>query len=106
MTLMQIQVGDQFDHYQIRAQMAQGGMSTVYRANDLLTGKDVVLKIPDQMLIGDPGQYERFQRELDSHEYAASSRPFSTDSAAAHSIGRRTWSPNWSMAFRCDMIDQ
>src|SRR5579859_3834442 len=59
-----IQIGDQFDHYEIRGQMAQGGMSTIYRAYDLLSGKEVVLKIPDQMLMGDPGQYERFQREL------------------------------------------
>jgi len=59
-----LQIGDQFDHYQIRAHMAQGGMSDVYRAYDLLNGQEVVLKIPDQMLLGDPGQYERFQREL------------------------------------------
>lgn len=59
-----LQIGDQFDHYQIRAHMAQGGMSDVYRAYDLLSGQDVVLKIPDKMLIGDPGQYERFQREM------------------------------------------
>lgn len=44
--------------------MAQGGMSDIYRASDLLNGRDVVLKIPDQMLLGDPGQYERFQREM------------------------------------------
>jgi serine/threonine-protein kinase len=64
MLLMMLQIGDQFDHYQIRAHMAQGGMSDVYRAYDLLTGREVVLKIPDKMLIGDPGQYERFQREM------------------------------------------
>ncbi len=45
--------------------MAQGGMSDVYRVYDLLSGQEVVLKIPDKMLIGDPGQYERFQRELE-----------------------------------------
>ena len=59
------QVGDQFDHYQIRARMAQGGMGTVYRAYDLMSGRDVALKVPDQMSLGDPGQYERFQRELE-----------------------------------------
>ena len=45
--------------------MAQGGMSDIYRAYDLLNGKEVVLKIPDKMMIGDPAQYERFQRELE-----------------------------------------
>jgi serine/threonine-protein kinase len=45
--------------------MAQGGMSDVYRAFDLLTSKEVVLKVPDRSSIGDPAQYERFQRELE-----------------------------------------
>src|SRR5579859_5156295 len=61
---MRLQIGDQFDHFQVRAHMAQGGMSDIYRAFDLLNGREVVLKIPDQMLMGDPGQYERFQREM------------------------------------------
>lgn len=62
---MMLQVGDQFDHFQIRAHMAQGGMGDIYRASDLMTGQEVVLKIPSAMLIGDPGQFERFQRELE-----------------------------------------
>jgi len=60
-----LQIGDQFDHYQIRAHIAQGGMSHIYRAYDLLAGKEVALKIPDRTMIGDPAQYERFQRELE-----------------------------------------
>ena len=60
-----LQIGDQFDHFQIRAHIAKGGMSDIYRAYDLLSGKEVVLKIPDTMSIGDPAQYERFQRELE-----------------------------------------
>lgn len=60
-----LQIGDQFDHYQIRAHLAQGGMSDIYRAYDLLGGREVVLKIPNQASIGDPAQYERFQRELE-----------------------------------------
>ena len=62
---MMLQIGDQFDHFQIRAHIAQGGMSDIYRVYDLLTAREVVLKIPDKMMIGDPGQYERFQRELE-----------------------------------------
>ncbi|HTY58533.1 MAG TPA: serine/threonine-protein kinase, partial [Bacteroidota bacterium] len=31
----------------------------------LLTGQEVALKIPDKSIIGDPAQYERFQRELE-----------------------------------------
>lgn len=45
--------------------MAKGGMSDIYRAYDLLNGQEVVLKIPDRMSIGDPAQFERFQRELE-----------------------------------------
>jgi serine/threonine protein kinase len=60
-----LQIGDQFDHFQIQAHIAQGGMSDIYRAFDLLTSKEVVLKIPDKLSIGDPAQYERFQRELE-----------------------------------------
>jgi serine/threonine protein kinase len=60
-----LQIGDQFDHYQIQAHLAQGGMSDIYRAFDLVNRRDVAIKIPDQSLIGDPAQYERFQRELE-----------------------------------------
>lgn len=62
---MEVQIGDQFDHFQIRSHMAQGGMADIYRAYDLMSGKEVVLKIPNRMMIGDPAQYERFQRELE-----------------------------------------
>lgn len=62
---MMLQIGDQFDRFQIRSFMAQGGMADLYHAYDLMQGRDVVLKIPNAMLIGDPAQYERFQRELE-----------------------------------------
>lgn len=62
---MMLQVGDQFDHFQIRAHVAQGGMADIYTAHDLMNGHEVVLKIPNRMMIGDPAQYERFQRELE-----------------------------------------
>ena len=60
-----LQIGDQFDHYQIQAYMAQGGMSDIYRAFDLVNRREVVIKIPDQSMLGDPAQFERFQRELE-----------------------------------------
>ena len=60
-----LQIGDQFDHFQIQAHMAQGGMSDIYRAFDLLKRNEVVIKIPDQSMLGDPAQFERFQRELE-----------------------------------------
>jgi eukaryotic-like serine/threonine-protein kinase len=60
-----LQIGDQFDRYQIQAHLAQGGMSDIYRAFDLVNRRDVAIKIPDRSIIGDPAQYERFQRELE-----------------------------------------
>ncbi len=63
--MIMLQIGDQFDRFQIRSHMAQGGMADIYRAYDLMSGQEVVLKIPNQMMIGDPAQYERFQREME-----------------------------------------
>jgi serine/threonine protein kinase len=60
-----LQIGDQFDRFQIQAHLAQGGMSDIYRAYDLVNHREVALKIPDQAMIGDPAQYERFQREME-----------------------------------------
>lgn len=60
-----LQIGDQFDNFQIQAHMAQGGMSDIYRAFDLVHHREVVIKIPDQSMLGDPAQFERFQRELE-----------------------------------------
>jgi serine/threonine protein kinase len=60
-----LQIGDQFDQYQIQAHLAQGGMSDIYRAFDMVNRREVALKVPDQSIIGDPEQYERFQRELE-----------------------------------------
>jgi serine/threonine-protein kinase len=60
-----LQIGDQFDRYQIQGHMAQGGMSDIYRAYDLVNHREVVVKIPDQSMIGDPAQFERFQREME-----------------------------------------
>jgi eukaryotic-like serine/threonine-protein kinase len=59
------QIGDQFDRFQINAHLARGGMSDIYRAYDLVNRREVALKIPTQTMIGDPAQYERFQRELE-----------------------------------------
>jgi len=60
-----LQIGDPFDQYQILGHIAKGGMSDIYRAFDLVNRRDVVIKIPDSSIMGDPAQYERFQRELE-----------------------------------------
>ncbi len=60
-----LQIGDQFDRFQIQSYLAQGGMADIYRAYDLVNHREVVLKIPERSMIGDPAQYERFQREME-----------------------------------------
>jgi serine/threonine-protein kinase len=40
-------------------------MSEIYRAYDVINRREVVLKLPDASMIGDPAQYERFQREME-----------------------------------------
>jgi eukaryotic-like serine/threonine-protein kinase len=59
-----LQIGDQFDRYQIEAHLAQGGMSDIYRAYDIMNKRQVAIKVPDASIMGDPAQYERFQREM------------------------------------------
>lgn len=61
---MILQIGDQFDHYQVMAHAARGGMSDIYIALDLLNSKEVALKIPNAQAVSDPTLSERFQREL------------------------------------------
>ncbi len=70
-----MQVGDQFDQYQIQVHIAQGGMSDIYRAYDMVNRREVVLKVPDQTMIGDPAQYERFRRELEVMQILSADRP-------------------------------
>ena len=60
-----LQIGDQFDRFQIQGHIAHGGMSDIYRAYDMVNRREVALKIPDASMIGDPAQYERFQREME-----------------------------------------
>ncbi len=60
-----LQIGDQLDHFQILEHLAQGGMSDIYRAMDLVNRREVAIKVPDPSTIGDPAQFERFQRELE-----------------------------------------
>ena len=57
--------GSQIDHYQIIRQLGHGGMSRVYLASDTHDQQKVVLKFPNDELIGDIGVYERYKREAE-----------------------------------------
>lgn len=56
-------IGAQIDHYEIVRQLGRGGMSRVYLATDLKTQQPVVLKFPDDDLMGNIAGFERYRRE-------------------------------------------
>jgi eukaryotic-like serine/threonine-protein kinase len=57
------EAGDTLDHYRIEAAVAHGGMSVLYRAVDLNSGKRVAIKVPLPDMEADPVLIERFNRE-------------------------------------------
>jgi eukaryotic-like serine/threonine-protein kinase len=61
--MSQLEPGEALDHYRIDAAIAHSGMSTLYRATDLKTGRQVALKVPNPEMEADPVLLERFKRE-------------------------------------------
>jgi len=57
------EAGDTLDHYRIEAAVAHGGMSVLYRATDLNSGRQVAIKVPLPEMEADPVLIERFNRE-------------------------------------------
>lgn len=57
--------GAQIDHYEIIRMLGHGGMSRVYLATDLEDRRRVVLKFPNDELIGDIAVFERYRREAE-----------------------------------------
>src|SRR5216684_7643479 len=57
--------GTRIDHYEIMRMLGQGGMNSVYLAEDLFNQQKVVLKFPNADLIGNIGVYERYKREAE-----------------------------------------
>ncbi len=55
--------GDMLDHYRLEATVAHSGMSTLYKATDMNTGKLVAIKVPNAEMEADPVLLERFKRE-------------------------------------------
>jgi serine/threonine-protein kinase len=58
-----METGDTLDHYRLEATVARSGMSTLYRATDLNSGRQVALKVPHAEMESDPILLERFKRE-------------------------------------------
>jgi serine/threonine-protein kinase len=58
-----LEAGDTLDHYRLDATVARSGMSTLYKATDLNTGRPVAIKVPHAEMEADPVLLERFKRE-------------------------------------------
>lgn len=55
--------GEQLDQYRIEDVVARGTMSNLYRAMDVLTNRQVAIKILHSELEADPAFHDRFRRE-------------------------------------------
>jgi len=55
--------GETLDHYRLDAEVARGGMSTLFRATDVRNGRKVAVKVPHPEMEADPILLERFRRE-------------------------------------------
>ncbi len=58
--------GTQVDHYEIIRLLGQGGMNCVYLARDVFNQQKVVLKFPNDDLIGNIAVFERYKREAEA----------------------------------------
>ncbi len=61
--MTKLAAGETLDHYRLDAEVAHGGMSTLFRATDLRDGKQVAVKVPHPEMEADPVLIERFRRE-------------------------------------------
>jgi len=57
--------GEKIDHYEIIRMLGHGGMNRVYLAQDTLNQQKVVLKFPNDDLLGDVAVFERYKRETE-----------------------------------------
>jgi eukaryotic-like serine/threonine-protein kinase len=57
--------GTLVDHYEIIRMLGHGGMNRVYLARDVHNQQEVVLKFPNDDLIGDIAVFERYKREVE-----------------------------------------
>lgn len=60
---LNIQPGDQLDHFLIERVVATSGMATVFKARDLNSGSHVAIKVPHPEIEADAALYDRFARE-------------------------------------------
>ena len=74
------------DRYQLLQLAGSGGMASVYKAQDLMLGRLVAVKILHRSLTYDPKFLRRFQRE--AHSAANLTHP---NIVTVHDIGQDDW---------------
>ncbi len=62
---MRHQPGELIDHYEVVASLGEGAYAETYKATDTVSGRTVVLKMPNPNLLADPGLFQRYRREAD-----------------------------------------
>jgi serine/threonine-protein kinase len=60
-----LHAGEVLDHYELEALVASGGMASIFRARDLLTGALAAIKVPHPEAELDPIFHDRFRREIE-----------------------------------------
>jgi serine/threonine-protein kinase len=58
-----INPGDGLDHYRIEGVVSRSAAATIFRAIDVLTNRQVAIKVPPPELEADPTFFDRFRRE-------------------------------------------
>jgi serine/threonine protein kinase len=58
-----VNTGEQLDHYYIEGVTARSGMASIFRGKDLLTGRQVAIKVPHVEMENRPEYFELFQCE-------------------------------------------
>jgi len=58
-----VNIGEQLDHYYVEGVTARSGMASIFRGKDLLTGRQVAIKVPHVEMENRPELFELFQCE-------------------------------------------